>query len=191
MPDYRRASVPGGTYFFTVVTYQRHKLFCQPRAIALLGSMFRRFVLRWPMRVDALILLPDHFHTIWTLPPADCAYSMRLGWVKKEFTKHWLATGGDETRVTSGITRERRRGIWQPRFWEHTIQDEDDFQHHFDYIHWNPVKHGYVQCPKDWPHSSFHRWVKKGVYPEHWGCYTRGAARSPLDPSAIKEAGEP
>ena len=181
MPDYRRFFVPGGTFFFTVVVHQRRRLFADPAAITLLGSVLRRCVMRWPMRVDAIVLLPNHFHTIWSLPPGDSEYPKRLGWAKKEFTKQWLKIGGHEAPVSESRKRERRKGIWQPRYWEHTIEDVDDFDAHFDYVHWNPVKHGYVKCARDWPHSSFHRWVRRGVYREDWGCFTGTEGKKVLD----------
>jgi REP-associated tyrosine transposase len=97
----------------------------------------------------------------------DCAYSERWRWIKREFTRDWLACGGTEqSRRVSG---QRRRGVWQRRFWEHTIRDETDLENHFDYIHYNPVKHGLVQRPCDWPWSSFHRWVRAGHYQPNWG----------------------
>ena len=133
--EYRRAFVPGGTFFFTVVTYDRRKTFSQPAAARLLGSVLRRCIARWPMTVHAIVLLPDHWHTIWSLPSGDDAYPTRLGWAKKEFTKHWLSIGGSEAAVSSGKRRQRRRGVWQPRYWEHTIEDENDFQNHFDDVH--------------------------------------------------------
>lgn len=173
MPSYRRAHIPGGTFFFTLVTHQRKPLFDSNVGRSLLGECFRQAIQRWPMNVNAIVLLPDHLHAIWSLPTGDSAYSRRWSWIKKEFTKRWLLDSGDECSVSQGRQKERRRGIWQPRFWEHTIKDEDDFERHFDYIHYNPVKHGLVRCPHEWPHSSFHRWVKRGVYPEHWACWER------------------
>ena len=183
--------MPGGTFFFTVVVHKRRRLFDNSAAVSLLGSVLRRCRMRWPFDVDAIVLLPDHWHTIWSLPPGDSDYSRRLGWLKKEFTSRWLAIGGRETPVSEGRRRQRRRGVWQPRFWEHAIEDEDDFEHHFDYIHWNPVKHGYVRCPRDWPHSSFHRWVERGVYRHDWGCYTERQGKPPQGIALIHEAGEP
>jgi putative transposase len=97
-----------------------------------------------------------------------------VGWLKKEFSRRWLAEGGQQEDVSLGRQRERRSGIWQPRFWEHTIVDEEDFERHFDYIHYNPVKHRYVRCPRDWSSSSIHRWIKQGVYSEHWACWQQG-----------------
>jgi len=122
------------------------------------------------MQIDAIVLLPDHLHTIWTLPRSDTNYSTRWAWIKKEFTKAWLQAGGMEQQQTLGRERDRRRGIWQPKFWEHTIADERDFERHIDYIHYNPVKHGLVSRPRDWPWSSFHRCVRRNLYPLDWGC---------------------
>jgi putative transposase len=186
MPNYRRAHVPGGTYFFTVKTERNAPLFRDERAAALLGSILRQASEHWPFVTKAIVLLPDHLHVIWCLPPGDDRYSTRWAWIKKEFTKQFLALGGTEQAISDSKRRHRRRGVWQRKFWEHTIEDEDDFQAHFDYIHWNPVKHGYVQCPSDWPHSSFHRWVAAGVYEQDWGC----GKRSPLGLSQIVDAGE-
>lgn len=191
MPKYRRAIVPGGTFFFTIVTYARKPIFADPNAIAMLGTVLRESKQRWPMTIDAIVLLPDHLHTIWTLPSGDGEYSKRIGWIKKEFTKRWLKFGGSDTPVSPSKKRERRRGIWQPRFWEHTIQDDRDFDHHFDYIHWNPVKHQHVTCPKDWGPSSFHRWVAYGHYSLEWGCTSNSVDLPPGGVASVTEAGEP
>jgi putative transposase len=191
MPNYRRAFVPGGSFFFTVNVHQRRPLFGDAAAVELLGSVFRRCLLKWPFTVNAIVLLPDHLHAIWTLPRNDAEYPKRWGWAKKEFTKHWLQIGGHDYEVSEGRRRQRRCGIWQPRYWEHTLQDADEFEIFFDYIHWNPVKHGYVRCPSAWPHSSFHRYVRLGVYDRRWGCFTAGTSERPLDFRAIEgKAGE-
>jgi putative transposase len=129
----------------------------------------RRCVLMWPFTVNAIVLLPDHLHAMWTLPPGDTAYPARWGWIKKEFSREWLTLGGRELPVSHASAQEGRRGVWQPRYWEHTLEDEDDFEHHFDYIHFNPVKHGYVTHPAAWRWSSFHRWANAGVYSHRWG----------------------
>ncbi len=172
MPDYRRAFVPGGTFFFTLVTDQRRPLFQQESARSLLGQVIRECQQRWPFTVNAIVLLPEHLHSIWSLPSGDSDFSKRWGWIKKEFTKRWLDAGAAESKISTSRKLERRRGVWQPRFWEHTIEDVEDFERHFDYIHYNPVKHGHVRCPHDWPYSSFHRWVAAGVYPSHWACWS-------------------
>jgi putative transposase len=170
MPNYRRAFVPGGSFFFTLNTHDRHRLFHSAPVRRILGSVVRRCRLRWPFTIDALVLLPEHCHAIWSLPPGDDAYSRRWGWIKKEFTKAWLSIGGRERPISESRRNEGRRGVWQPRFWEHTLESEDDVERHFDYVHWNPTKHGHVRCPRDWPWSSFHRWVDHGVYSRDWGC---------------------
>lgn len=174
MPNYRRAYVPGGTFFFTVVTFERRPIFQWEENRALLGRSIRRCKAQWPFEVNAIVLLPDHLHAIWTLPRGDSNFSARWSVIKKEFTKAFLAAGGTDYVVSEGKQKERRRGFWQRRFWEHLIEDEDDFQAHFDYIHYNPVKHGLVECPRDWGASSFHRWVQKGVYPNDWACGKHG-----------------
>ena len=169
MPDWRRAHVPGGSFFFTVVTDGRRPLFRDVRGAKVLGSVLRACRTRWPFTIAAIVLLPDHLHAIWSLPRGDADYAKRWAWIKKEFTKAWLAQSGRERPQSAARVRERRRGVWQAKYWEHTLEDEDDFERHFDYIHFNPVKHGYVSAPYDWKPSSFHRWVRKGVYDPDWG----------------------
>ncbi len=186
MPNYRRAFVPGGMYFFTLKTERNAPVFSEISSVRLLGDIFREAIVKWQFTIEAVVLLPDHLHAIWSLPTGDASYSHRLAWIKKEFTKRYLAGGGTEQWVSSSRKQHRRRGVWQRKFWEHSLRDEVDFQKHFDYIHWNPVKHGYVNCPSAWPHSSFHRWVAKGVYPADWGCKVHPA--TPLQ--EIDTAGE-
>jgi putative transposase len=123
---------------------------------------------RFPFEVPAIVLLPEHLHAIWTLPRGDDRYPLRWRWIKREFTREWLKVTGIEQKRTPARKRERRRGVWQRRYWEHTIKDESDFEAHFDYIHYNPVKHGHVTRPRDWPWSSFHRWVTAGHYHIDW-----------------------
>lgn len=170
MPNDRRSYLPGGTYFFTVVTHRRRRLFHHVRNRSLLGEALRQCQANRPFEINAVILLPDHLHAIWTMPRGDTSYSDRWSIIKRTFTQQYLRGSGQDGRVSAGKLRERRRGIWQRRFWEHTLEDEDDFQTHFDYIHYNPVKHQLVKCPGDWEPSSFHRWVEQGVYPKNWGC---------------------
>lgn len=184
MPNYRRALIPGGTFFFTVVTEQRAEILCKEPACKLLGKALRDCQNRWPFQTDAFVLLPDHLHAIWTLPPGDTNYSRRWAWIKKEFSKTWLSAGGTEQEIRSSKIRRRRRGVWQSRFWEHAIKDEADYARHFDYIHWNPVKHNLVQSVCDWPYSTFHRWVRLGVYSRGWG----GREAEPLDFSVLGDS---
>ena len=181
MSDYRRYFVPGGTYFFTLVTERRAPLFASAAARRLLGSVMRRCLLRYPVRLIAIVLLPDHLHTLWTLPEGDDGYSLRWRWIKREFTRDRLALGGAEQVRSGARTAERRRGVWQRRFWEHTIRDETDLEAHFDYIHYNPVKHALVPRPRDWPWSTFHRWVRDGHYSIDWAA---GPISQPLPGNA-------
>jgi putative transposase len=187
MPDYRRAHVPGGTFFFTLVTEHRAPILMDPEARRILRHALVRCRFRWPFRVEAVVLLPDHMHTIWSLPHGDSDYSTRWAWVKKEFTKSWLGAGGAEAATSASCQRNRRRGVWQRRFWEHCIEDEGDLERHCDYIHYNPVKHGLVRAPIEWPYSSFHRFVRLGVYPPEWGRTEEGLS---FHVGPIEDAGE-
>lgn len=169
MSEYRRYFVPGATYFFTVVTLNREPIFRLPAARRRLGRVFRKCAQAYPFDVIAIVLLPDHLHAIWAMPSGDNRYALRWSWIKGNFTRDWVATGGAESERTTAHAREGRRGVWQRRYWEHLIRDEADLEAHFDYVHYNPVKHGLVARPCDWQWSSFHRWVRSGHYPEQWG----------------------
>jgi len=164
MPDYRRAFQPGGTFFFTVVTYGRAPFLCHEPARRILRNAIDLCRAQHPFTIEAFVLLPDHLHAIWTLPPGDVDFSTRWGKIKKAFTTKWRAEGGKEASVSESLSRNRRAGIWQRRFWEHLIRDEADFARHLDYIHYNPVKHGCAPCPHDWPYSTFNRWTSRGAY---------------------------
>ena len=167
--NYRRYRVEGATYFFTLVADGRQTFLCHDDSRALLRRLLIECRKRWPFTIDAIVLLPDHLHTLWTLPEGDSRYSMRWAWIKKECTKGWLSLGNKERPVSPGRRHKRQHGVLQPRFWEHLIRDDADFETHADYTHYNPVKHGYVSAVKDWPWSTFHQWVKEGIYPEDWG----------------------
>jgi putative transposase len=169
MSEFRRYYIPGGTYFFTLVTADRFPLFQAPDARKLLGEVIRETNLSTPFTTVAIVLMPDHLHSLWTLPSGDSNYSMRWQAIKARFTSSWLKLGHTEQLITSGYRTQRRRGIWQPRFLEHTIRDETDLHNHADYIHYNPVKHGYAKRPWDWQWSSFRRYVLLGDYDENWG----------------------
>jgi len=169
MAEYRRWYQPGGTYFFTVVTYRRQSLFKSPLARKLLREAIRKVQEELYFEVVAQVLLYDHLHTLWNLPSGDSDFSTRWKRIKSEFTQKWINAGGREGTVTRSQFHRGHRGVWQRRFWEHLIRDEQDFENHCDYIHWNPVKHNYVKTPKDWPFSTFQKFVKSGDYPERWG----------------------
>jgi putative transposase len=158
----RRIKTPGGTYFFTVVTFRRRKILCDPDNLELLRTAFKLVKTRHPFTIDALVLLPEHLHCIWTLPPGDDDYSMRWNGIKGHFSRH--CSGNYKIAPSASQQRKRAQTLWQPRFWEHQIRDERDYQKHCDYIHWNPVKHGLVGRVGDWPHSSIHRFVRLGLY---------------------------
>ncbi|HEX5513125.1 MAG TPA: transposase [Gammaproteobacteria bacterium] len=159
MGNYRRVRIPGGTYFFTVVTRHRKPVFRSPENIEALRHAFRTVRERRPFVVEAIVVLPDHLHCIWRLPESDADYSGRWREIKK-LASRVLAPPSDE---------RRERGLWQRRFWEHTIRDEHDWRVHMDYVHYNPVKHGLARRPCDWPWSSFARWVDRGWYEPDWG----------------------
>jgi len=142
-------------------------------AIRILRAKFRECRRNWPFNSQAIVVLPDHLHTIWSLPRGDENFSGRWAFIKREFTKEWIASGGQEGTTTDGQQNDDRRGVWQTKFWEHTIESEEDFESHFDYIHYNPVKHGYVTCPSNWRWSSLHRYQNLGVYPRDWACAGR------------------
>jgi len=169
MVKYRRNYLQGGTYFFTVVTNNRAKILCSPLARTCLRQAVLSCQRHFPFESVAWVLLEDHLHTIWTLPEKDNNYSARWGYIKKEFTKSYLANGGTEAQRSESRKSKRERGIWQRRFWEHTLRNEEDFIKHFDYIHYNPVKHGLVNCAREYQYSTFHKYLALGVYPEEWG----------------------
>lgn len=189
MPNYRRARTPGAAYFFTVVTDGRRPILASPAAVALLRRILGDCRARWPFTLDAIVVLPDHLHAIWTLPHGDAAYPARWGWIKKQFTKEWRAAGGIERVRSLGRTRDARRGVWQPRYWEHEIRDDRDFATHLDYVHYNPVQHGYARCAHEWRASSFRRHVRAGDYdPDYdprWACCCDGR-RARIDLAAVR-----
>jgi len=162
--DYRRYFVPGGTYFFTVALADGFVPLLTEH-VAALRRAFRRVRTEMSFRTEAIVVLPDHLHTLWVLPPGDADFPTRWKKIKVAFSR---ALPNSEQRSISR-THKGERGIWQRRFWEHVIRNETDWQRHMDYIHFNPVKHGYVQRVADWPYSSFHRYVKLGMYPRDWG----------------------
>lgn len=164
MTNYRRSRVRGGTYFFTVnIADRRSRLLTEN--VESLRAAFRYVRLRHLFAIDAIVVLPDHLHAIWTLPEGDASFAFRWQLIKSAFSRG-LPRGEP---LSPSRLQKRERGIWQRRYWEHAVRDESDFMRHLDYIHFNPVKHGHVSRVKEWPFSSFHQMVRLGHYPEDWG----------------------
>ena len=187
MSIYRRYYVAGAMVFFTLVAHQRRKLFAEQRARTCLREAINEVRKTLPFVIDAVVLLPDHMHMLWTLPASDGDFSVRWRRIKSEFTERYLKAGGREGVRSISRKKRKERGIWQRRFWDHVIRDDCDFERHLDYIHYNPVKHGYVSCPRDWPYSSFDSWVKLGVYDPSWGCVDNGVLTfEDLDETAME-----
>ena len=163
--QYRRTFVPGGTYFFTVITALRRRLFCNGGTIDLVRQAFHHVNVQRPFTVNAMVVLPDHLHCIWTLPTADDDYPTRWRLIKTWVTKHY-PLGWPQASMSSSRLDP---AVWQARYWEHLIRNEEDYRQHVEYIHYNPVKHGHVPRPWDWPYSSFRQYVRAGLYPREWG----------------------
>ena len=161
--NYRRVFVPGASYFFTLTLQDRRSdlLICK---IKELRTAFQQVMKSWPFTIDGIVVLPEHMHMTMTLPPDDANYSQRISFIKSAFSRQLEPI----ECINSSRSTKRERGIWQRRFWEHLITDEQDYERHLDYIHYNPVKHGHVTSPSQWPHSSIHRYIKAGFLPANW-----------------------
>jgi putative transposase len=173
MTNYRRNFFPGGSFFFTVNLADR-RLRLLTDHVDLLRQAFRYVREGHPFEIDAIVVLPDHLHAVWTLPKNDSDFAMRWRLIKAAFSRA-LPIG---ERVSESRRGKGERGIWQRRYWEHTLRDEKDFERHVDYIHFNPVKHGYVKRVSDWPHSSFNRMVKLASIPWTGRVMLRRASRA-------------
>ncbi len=160
--QYRRLYQAGAWYFFTVVIEKRKPLLVEH--IERLRTAFRLCLSRYPFAIEAMVVLPDHLHTLWKLPEGDADFSKRWMVIKRKFS-----SGLPKGAVNASMTKKREKGIWQRRYWEHLIRDENDLKRHVDYIHYNPVKHGLATKPGDWEFSSFQRYVTKGLYRNDWG----------------------
>jgi len=165
MPNYRRIWMPGGTYFFTVNLSDRGQNDLLVRYIDELRSVVQEVKLIHPFTIHGWVVLPDHMHCLLSLPEDDVDFPLRWRLIKAAFSKlipH---------KEILSLSRQKRgeRGIWQRRYWEHLIRDEQDFNAHMDYIHINPLKHGLVDRVVDWPFSTFHRLVENGIYSPDWG----------------------
>ena len=168
MSNYLRAYIPGGTYFFTVVTHRRRAILTSDSARECLRKSIELTRKESHFDMPGFVLLPDHLHCLWTLPVGDQDFSIRWANIKRCFTKLWKIQGGADGPISASRKLHREAGVWQRRFWEHFIRDEDDFIQHLDYIHYNPIKHGLVERVCDWPYSSFHRCVRQGWYDVNW-----------------------
>jgi putative transposase len=168
MPNYRRVKIPGGTHFFTLVTHRRRPLFRDESARTCLRSAIQETKSAYPFHVEAMALLPEHLHAIWRLPEGDFDCSKRWRMIKGRFTHSYREKGYEGE-------------VWQNRFWEHTIRDDEDFARHFHYIHYNPVKHGLVESPVQWEYSSFHKYKAMGWYSDEWGR---------VEPEELKDIGK-
>ena len=163
MPYYRRNTIAGGTYFFTITLSDRNSTALIDN-IERFRAAYRSVHTRLPFETLAICVLPDHLHAVWTLPPEDADYSQRWNLIKSGFSRNLPPV----PERSESKRRKREKGIWQRRFWEHTIRDEADLQSHIDYVHYNPVKHGLAERVSDWPYSSFHRHVKLGWLSSDW-----------------------
>jgi putative transposase len=162
MVHYRRSLVPGGTFFFNVTIADRRSSILVDNVTSLRHA-FRVARKERPFAIDAIVVLPDHLHSIITLPRGDADFSGRWRSIKSIFTRQLIGRGVSIARDDRG-----EYALWQKRFWEHAIRDETDLTRHLDYIHYNPVEHGLVSRVSDWPYSSFHRYVREGWLPEDW-----------------------
>ena len=164
MRTYQRIRIEGAKYFFTVNLAERLDNNLLIQHISHLREAFRQVRKDHPFDIDAIVILPEHLHCIWQLPPSDDDYPTRWRLIKSQFSRSLPKA----ERISSSRLRKNERGIWQRRYWEHLIRDEQDFHNHIHYIHYNPVKHGHVKAAKEWPHSSFRQWVKQGYYNVDW-----------------------
>ncbi|MHB9075213.1 MAG: REP-associated tyrosine transposase [Desulfobaccales bacterium] len=169
MSTFIRSTKPGGTFFFTVVTYRRRKILAKSFSRIFLREAISKVRREYPFTIEAWVLLPDHLHCIWTLPEGDRDFSKRWGLIKAGFSQRVKPFLYMDAWMTESKERHRESIVWQRRFWEHQIRNEEDLHKHLDYIHFNPVKHKLVTSPMDWPYSTLHRYVHQGLYPANWG----------------------
>jgi putative transposase len=177
MPNYRRSYVAGGTYFLTIVTHRRVPLFADEENVTRLRRALVQTKHERPFDIDAAVILPDHIHLLLTLPCGESDYSTRVGRMKVLFTRSVSRPGALQSDCLSRA-KHRDSNVWQRRFWEHSVRGEGEFEECLNYIHYNPVKHKFADCPHLWPHSSFQRWVRSGLYDVEWGCRCSGRMES-------------
>ncbi|MFZ3002867.1 MAG: transposase [Undibacterium umbellatum] len=160
---YRRANVPGATYFFTVNLQDRKSQLLTENLDAL-RMAFRSVQQRYPFKIIAMVVMPEHLHAIWEMPQGDVDFSLRWSLIKAAFSKALPK----QENISSSRENKRERGIWQRRFWEHMIRDDDDLEKHVAYLHYNPVKHGHVDQASAWPYSSIHKFIAQGMLDVDW-----------------------
>ena len=168
---YHRADVKGGTYFFTMNLAERRNTLLVDE-IDLLRDVINKVKKQHPFKLNAMVVLPDHLHVIWTLPVNDHEYATRWMLIKSGFSRQIPK----HERINKSRQMKGERGIWQRRYWEHLFRDEKDYENHVNYIHYNPVKHGYVKRAADWPYSSIHRYISEGTINQAWGYAENGSA---------------
>jgi len=184
MSEYRRFYREGSIIFLTIVTYNRQPIFKDEKNIALLRQVTAIVKSEMPFEILGAVILPDHLHFLWQLPPDNGDYSKRVGRLKALFTKSFKQKNNLIQEVPRSRIQHRESNIWQ-RFWDHHIRNEQDFEQHLNYIHYNPVKHNLVSCPHFWQYSSFDLWVKKGAYSSQWACICDNNHRKISDFSSI------
>ena len=168
MSNYRRDNLSGATWFFTVVTFQRQTFLCDKWVRIELREAIEKVQMKYPFKIDAWVLVPDHFHCIWTLPDQDSNFQVRIRLLKRYVTQACSNFLYREDLNTPSRRKRKESTLWQRRYWEHRIRSETDFKHHMDYIHYNPVKHGLSRSPIEWPYTTFHRLISHGVYTADW-----------------------
>jgi putative transposase len=166
MPNYRRARIPGASYFFTLALADRNSSLLTDR-IDDLRCAYAETVRVEPVFCDAMVILPDHLHAVWTLQPGDAGFSERWRKIKHRFSRK-VGRTAHPTRMSASKIAKRERGLWQRRFWEHVIRDEADYRAHVAYCWGNPVKHGLVETAVEWPFSSIHRDIRLGRVDPEW-----------------------
>ncbi len=161
--QYRRSRTHGGTFFFTTNLANRRSRYLVEN-VDVLRQVIRKVKINYPFRILAMVVLPDHLHTLWQLPDGESNYPERWALIKSGFSRTLSKT----EPINESRRLKRERGFWQRRYWEHQIRDENDLARHVDYIHYNPVKHGYVSNPVDWPYSSIHWYIRQNIVSESW-----------------------
>lgn len=161
--QYRRSYIPGACYFFTVNLADRNKTLLLDY-VDELRQAFKKVKQHHPFDIEEIVILPDHLHTLWKLPENDADFPTRWNLIKRSVSRSLPKTG----RISNSRQKKGERGIWQRRYWEHLIRDHKDFERHVEYIHYNPVKHGYVQSPASWPYSSIPRYIRAGIIHSNW-----------------------